>query len=66
MDSWDLEIREDVQALIPKFEGKPCVNFGDYDGVVYVCRRLSGLELDEDYFNGMCEWVDPEDARPGE
>ena len=33
---------------------------------MYVCRRISGLETDEDSFNGTCEWVDPEDARPGE
>src|SRR5262249_45077324 len=46
--------------------GKPCVNIGDYDGGVYVCRRISGLHTDEDSFNGQCEWVDPEDARPGE
>ena len=33
--------------MIPEVEGKPCVNFGEYDGGVYVCRRLSGLEIDE-------------------
>ena len=66
MDSWDPEIREAVQAMIAEVEGKPCVNFGEYDGGVYVCRRLSGLEIDEDSLNGECEWVDPEDARPGE
>ena len=62
----DPEIREAVQAMIVEIEGKPCVNFGDYDGGVYVCRRLSGREIDGDSLNGECEWVDPEDARPGE
>jgi hypothetical protein len=33
---------------------------------VYVCRRLSGLEIDDGSLNGECEWVDPEDARPDE
>ena len=67
MDFGEPEIREAVQAMIAKVEGRPCVNFGEYDGGVYVCRRISGLEIDEeDCFNGNCEWVDPEDARPGE
>lgn len=66
MDYWDKKLRKAVRALIPDVEGKPCVNFGDYDGGVYVCRRISGLHVDEDSFNGQCEWVDPEDARPGE
>ena len=67
MDFSEKEIREAVQAMIPEVEGKPCVNFGEYDGGVYLCRRISGLEFDEDgCFNGTCEWVDPEDARPGE
>ena len=33
---------------------------------MYVCRRISGLHTTEDSFGGDCEWVDPEDARPGE
>ena len=53
--------------MIAEVEGKPCVNFGEYDGGVYVCRRISGLEIDEDgCLNGTCEWADPEDARPDE
>jgi hypothetical protein len=52
--------------MIPEVEGKPCVNVGVYDGGVYLCRRVSGLDTTEDSFNGACEWVDPEDARPGE
>ncbi len=67
MDFSESEIREAVQAMIPEVEGKPCVNFGDYEGGVYVCRRIQGLEIDEDgCLYGTCEWVDPEDARPGE
>ena len=66
MDFWNHELRNAVRSLIPKVEGKPCVNTGAYDGGVYVCRRISGLHTDEDSFNGQCEWVDPEDARPGE
>jgi hypothetical protein len=34
MDSWDPEFREAVQAMIAEIEGKPRVNFGDYDGGV--------------------------------
>jgi hypothetical protein len=67
MDIGEPEIREAVQAMIAQVEGRPCVNFGEYDGGVYVCRRISGLEIDEEgCFNGNCEWVDAEDARPGE
>jgi hypothetical protein len=56
-----------IQAMIAKAEGKPCVNLGDHDGGVYVCRRIPGLVMDEDgCLYGTCEWVDPEDARPGE
>ncbi len=66
MDDWDAEPREAVQTLIPEVEGRPCVNVGDHDGGVHVCRRISGLEIDEESFKGTCEWVDPEDARPDE
>ena len=66
MDYWDEGLRKAVHAMIPEVEGKPCVNAGEYDGGVYICRRISGLETDEDSFNGTCEWVDPEDARPDE
>ena len=66
MDYWDEELRKAVHAMIPEVEGKPCVNVGEYDGGVYVCRRISGLATDEDCFNGTCEWVEPEDARPDE
>ncbi len=66
MDFWDEGLRKAVRALIPEVEGKPAVNIGEYDGGVYVCRRVSGLHTDEDSFNGECEWVDAEDDRPGE
>ena len=67
MDFEDPKQREAVQAMIAEAEGKPCVNFGEYDGGVYVCRRISGLEVDGDgCFNGTCEWVDPEESRPDE
>jgi hypothetical protein len=66
VDFWDEGLRKAVRALIPEVEGKPGVSIGEYDGGVYVCRRISGLNTDEDSFNGQCEWVDPEDARPGE
>jgi hypothetical protein len=66
MDYWDEERREAVHALIPEVEGKPCVNVSGDDGAVYVCRRISGLETDEDCFNGTCEWAEPADARPDE
>ena len=67
MDFEDPESRATVQAMIAEAEGKPCVNFGEYDGGVYICRRISGLEVDGDgCFNGTCEWVDPEESRPDE
>ncbi len=67
MGSSGSEPREAVKAMIPEVEGKPCVNFGEDDGGVYVCRRLSGLVLDEDgCLHGNCDWVGPGDARPGE
>jgi hypothetical protein len=66
MDAWDDGLRQAVRALIPEVEGKPAVNVGESDGGVYGCRRVSGLHTDDDSFNGVCEWVDPEDARPGE
>ena len=67
MDFEEPEDRKVVQAIISKAEGKACVNFGEYDGGVYVCRRLSGLVVEEEgCLYGNCEWVDPEDARPGE
>ena len=66
MDFWKPEKREAVQALIQEIEGKPCVNAGTYDGEVDVCRRLSGLEVDDDSLNGECDPVDPKDARPDE
>ena len=67
MDFESRRYRKAVQAMIAEVEGKPCVNFGEYDGGVYVCRRISGLVVDEDgCLYGNCEWVDREDARPGE
>ena len=66
MDDWDAGLREAVRALIPEVEGRPCVNVGDHDGGVHICRRISGLEIDGESFRGTCEWADPEDARPGE
>lgn len=66
MDFWDHGLRAAVEALIPLVEGKPGVNIGQYDGGVYVCRRITDLHTDDDSFNGQCEWVDPEEARPEE
>lgn len=66
MDFWKPELRDAARVMIAEVEGKSCVNIGEYDGGVYVCRRLTELEIDEDCLNGMCEWVDPEDARPDE
>jgi hypothetical protein len=67
MDYENQEDRKAVQAMIAEAEGKPCVNVDTHDGGVYVCRGLSGLMVDEDgCLYGTCDWVDPEDARPGE
>lgn len=62
----DPELREAVRAMVAEVEGKPGVNLGGNDGGLYVCRRLSGLEIDDESLNGICEWADPEDARPDE
>jgi hypothetical protein len=64
VDFRDVELREAVRAMIREVEGKPCVNVGGQESGVYVCRRISGLETDEDCLNGTCEWADPADARP--
>ena len=66
MDDWDAGLSEAVQSLILGVEGRPCVNVGDHDGGVHVCRRISGLEIDGESFRATCEWADPEDARPAE
>ena len=66
MDDWDAGLRNAVNALIPEVEGKPVVNTGFYDGGVYICRRIRGRHTREDRFNGECEWIDPEELRPGE
>jgi hypothetical protein len=42
------------------------VNIDTQDRSVYVCRRIGDLVIDEDSMEGMCDWVDSEDARPGE
>src|SRR5215475_11889874 len=66
MDYWDTGLRKAIEAMIPEVEGKPCVICGGYDGGVFVCRQISGLHANEDSFNGQCEFIDPEDARPDE
>lgn len=66
MDDWDAGLRKAVNAMIPEVEGKPVVNTGFYDGGVYICRRIYGLCTTGDSFHGDCEWIDPEEARPGE
>jgi hypothetical protein len=66
MDKLDADPRAAVRAMIPQVEGKPCVNVGGLLGGVYVCRRITGLAIDEHCFKGDCDWVDPADARPGE
>lgn len=66
MDDWDAGLRKAVNAMIPEVEGKPVVNTGFYDGGVYICRRISGLHTCEDSYIEECEWIDPEEARPGE
>ena len=55
MDFWKTELRDAARVMIAEVEGKSCVNIGEYDGGVYVCRRLTELEIDEDCLNGMCE-----------
>jgi hypothetical protein len=66
MDFWDENLRAAVRAMIPEVEGKPCVHVGGDDRSVFVCRRISGIGIDEDSLNGVCDWVDPADARPDE
>ena len=66
MEDWDPGLRKAVTAMTPEVEGMTIVNTGFNDGGVYVCRRISGLHTTGDSFNGECEWIDPEDSRPGE
>src|SRR5262245_3931651 len=66
MDFWDADLRAAVRAMIAEVEGKPCVHVGGDDGAVFVCRAIRGLETDEDSVTGVCDWVDPADARPDE
>ena len=68
-DEWDHPERlEALRTMFAGLEGKPCVHIDANDGSVYVCRRISDLELvmEMDSVEGMCEWVDPEESRPGE
>ena len=53
MVCWDPERREAVRAMIAEVEGNPCVNLGGHDEGVYVCHRLSGLELDDESSAGI-------------
>jgi hypothetical protein len=42
--------------MIAELEGKPCVNVDTVEGGVYVCRRLTGIVIDEDgCVYGNCE-----------
>ena len=66
MDFWDENLRAKVHALIPQLEGKPCLNVDGHNGRVHRCRRISQLETNEDSLEGVCDWVEPADARPDE
>lgn len=63
---WDLDLLDGVQSMIPEIVGKPFVNLDSQDKSVYVSRRIYDVEVTETAIEGMCEWVDPEDVRPGE
>ena len=63
---WDLDLLAGVQAMIAEIEGKPCIHVDAKDNSVFVCRRICDLDVNEVSVEGMCHWVDPEDARPGE
>jgi hypothetical protein len=66
MDFWNADLLASVRAMVPEVEGKPCIKVGGYDGSVFVCRGISGIVIDEDSLNGVCDWTDPADARPDE
>jgi hypothetical protein len=61
-------VRSMVLALIPEVEGKPVVNVSAIQDHVHVCRRISGLHIneEEEFIAQGCDWVDPEEARPAE
>jgi hypothetical protein len=63
---WDPELLAKLRVMIPLIEGKPCVNVDTLDRKAYACRRIGELEIEEDAIYGMCEWLDPDDARPDE
>lgn len=65
-NSWDADLLAGVKKLIRKVEGRPCLNLNAWNKAVHVCRRVSELRLDETSLQGMCDWVDPESARPDE
>jgi hypothetical protein len=52
--------------MIRRIKGKPCVCIDSNDRSVYVSRRIDDLVITEDSVEGMCDWVEPYDARPGE
>lgn len=63
---WDSDVLASVQAMLPEIEGKPCVHIDTLERSVFVCRRIGDLALDDVSIEGMCDWVDPAEARPDE
>jgi hypothetical protein len=66
LSDWDSDLLKALQEMIPRIEGKPCVNIDTMDRKAYTCRRIGELAIEEDAVYGMCEWVDPAEARPDE
>jgi hypothetical protein len=63
---WDENLLASVRSMIPQIEGKSCVNVDMSEGTVFVCRRVSGITVDETSVFGDCEWVEPYEVRPAE
>lgn len=66
LDGWPPDLLAAVEAMIPQIEGKPCVNVDADKKTVHACRRIGGLVIVEGVVQGMCEWVEPAEARPEE
>ncbi|MDX1961541.1 MAG: hypothetical protein SFX18_00220 [Pirellulales bacterium] len=55
-----------IQAMIPFIEGRPCVHVDRVTWQVCHSRRISGVHIDTESVYGHNDWVEEEDARPGE
>ena len=57
---------ERAARMFARINGQPCVNVDTATGTVYVCRKMHDLRVDEGVVEGVCDWLDADDARPEE